>query len=177
MKTTWTRLFWSSDEPEQAPASPVKAPIATTPATGDPKVDQVLIAFESMQAAMPAAQLAIAIRATAKAIGIDPTDVATALAARLAAIETAVEDARAKATERAAAREAEVASAAQKVRAEIEAMEQTIAARRQQLADVSDKLKKLAADERAQLATVETKARDEGARLAALRDFLASKRP
>src|SRR5436190_22685908 len=98
-------LFWTAGAPSapriaQAPdAAPVPtagAPAGGQPAVvdfaalyartdtlGDPKCDQVLAAFESMKAAMPAPQLAVAVTATASAIGADPARVAEVLVKRV----------------------------------------------------------------------------------------------
>lgn len=176
-KTSWTRLLWSSDrEPEPTPAAKAvdrrETAAAPVPATDDPKLNQMLVAFESMKAAMPAAQLAIALRATAKALDVDPIILAKALQKRVLALDAAVADAHRSASEREATRGAELATATTKVRAEIEQMEQAIATRREQLAAVTDQIHRMTAEDRASAATFEAKARDEAARLIALRDVL-----
>jgi uncharacterized protein HemX len=175
---TWTKLFWSSPEipaapPAATPPQPAAPPLA---GVGDPKIDQLLIAFESMKGAMPAPQLAIALRATAQAIGVDPASVVHAVGERLTALDISIAEQRRKAGERETTRTTELAAATTKVRAEIEQMERAIAARRQQLAEVTDKLHQMTNDERATVATFETKARDEAARLVALRDVLGPAR-
>ena len=74
--------------PEQAPD--FAAVYARTGAAGDPKIDQVLVAFESLNAAMPAAQVAMAISATAHAIGADRAMISTTLAKRLMALDATI---------------------------------------------------------------------------------------
>lgn len=166
-KTTWTRLFWSSgrdDTPTEevseqeiaelaaeAAARPSAEPAPTS--SDDPQLDQVLVAFEAMKAAMPAPQLAIAIRATAKAIGADPVLVARAITKRLGSIDASVAEMHRATGEREAVRNAELA----------------------ELAAAADKLQKTNADERAAASNFEAKARDEAARLVALRDVLGAK--
>lgn len=177
-------LFWSapeaatepadraSDEPEAAeihsePANPV------TPSEGDPSVDQMLTAFEAMKPAMPAAQLAVAISATAKAIGADPATVVTLLDRRLAALDTTLAEEQRKVDEREAARAAELETLTQKVHMEIDAMEAKCAAFRQQLAAATERVHAKTASERDVIAAFADKARGEADRLKALRDFLA----
>jgi hypothetical protein len=165
-KTTWTRLFWSSSplpadaelteqEVTELAAEAAERPAAAEPVppTDDPQLDQVLIAFEAMKAAMPAPQLAIAIRATAKAIAADPVLIGRAITQRLASIDASVAEVHRTTTEREAARNVELA----------------------ELAAATEKLQKTTADERAAASNFEAKARDEAARLVALRDVLGAK--
>jgi hypothetical protein len=140
---------------------------------GDPRVDQVLTAFEAMKAAMPAPQLAVAIGATAKAIGADPSAIVQTLTQRLSALDTTMTDEQRSATEREAARDAELATTTQKVHMEIDAMEHKCAAFRQQLAAATERVHHKTAAERGVIAAFGAKARGEADRLKALRDFLA----
>ncbi len=189
-KANWTRLFWSSrDAPppadelseqeitELAAEAAQRGPSSEPPAApiDDPQLAQVLVAFEAMKAAMPAPQLAIAIRATVKAIQADPAGVARSITQRLAAIDAAVADTHRTTSEREATRTTELATATAKVRAEIEEMERAIQTRRAQLAAVTEQLQRMTTDERTAAATFEAKARDEAARLVALRDVLGTK--
>jgi hypothetical protein len=146
---------------------------ARTNSSGDPRVDQVLTAFEAMKAAMPAPQLVIAIGATAKAIGADPPSIVATLTQRLSALDTTIADERRKAAEREAARNAELEAITRKVQTEIEAMEHKIAAFRRQLGAATETVQHKTAGERGVIAAFGTKAIGEADRLKALRDFLA----
>jgi hypothetical protein len=144
-----------------------------TNTAGDPKVDQVLTAFEAMKSAMPAPQLAVAINATAKAIGADPAAIIATITARLGALDTTLTEEQAKTSEREATRNRELETLSQKVHAEIEAMEHKCAAFRQQLAAASERIQQRTAAEHEVIAGFGTKARGEADRLKALRDFLS----
>jgi hypothetical protein len=146
---------------------------ARTDSSGDPRVDQVLTAFEAMKAAMPAPQLAVAIGATAKAIGADPPAIVATLTQRLSALDTTVADERRKASEREAARTAELEVLTRKVQTEIEAMEHKITAFRRQLGAATETVQQRTAGERGVIAAFGSRARGEADRLKALRDFLA----
>lgn len=146
---------------------------ARTGSAGDPRVDQVLTAFEAMKAAMPAPQLAVAIGATAKAIGADPSAIAATLTQRLSALDTTVAEEQGKATEREAARTTELEATSKKVQAEIEAMEHKITTFRRQLGAATESVQHKTAGERAAIAAFAASARGEADRLKALRDFLA----
>jgi len=146
---------------------------ARTDSSGDPRVDQVLTAFEAMKAAMPAPQLAVAIGATAKAIGADPSAIVATLTQRLSALDTTVADERRKASEREAARTTELEVLTRKVQTEIEAMEHKITAFRRQLGAATETVQQRTAGERGVIAAFGTQARGEADRLKALRDFLA----
>jgi hypothetical protein len=161
--------------PAAAPATEpdFAAMYASTGAADDPRVDQVLTAFEAMRASIPGPQLAVAVAATAHAIGVAPAAVTDTLARRLTALDAAVGDARRGADERARTRAAELEAATTKVAAEIAAMEQRIAALRTQLASVTDAVREHDQRARAAVAAFEERARAEAARLTALRDFLA----
>jgi hypothetical protein len=193
VSTSLKRLFWNGDAgtaPATAPA-PVSAPTTAAPAAsgigdfapvyartgaaGDARVDQVLAAFEAMKSAMPAPQLAIAIGATARAIGAEPAAVVDTLGKRLLALDAALADERRATTERQAARSAELATAATTVEADIKAMEDKIAALRQRLATATGDIERQHAAEHARIAELDRRARDEAARLTALRDFLRTK--
>jgi hypothetical protein len=148
-----------------------------THSAGDPRVDQVLTAFEAMKAAMPAPQLAVAIAATTKAIGADPASIVATLTQRLSALDTTVADERRKAAEREAARSAELEATTKKVQMEIEAMEHKIAALRRQLGAATESIQHKTAGERGVIAGLDARARGEADRLKALRDFLAPPGP
>lgn len=162
-----------------APASTIAgtdftAVYAATDAAGDPRVDQLLAAFEGMRTAMPAAQLAVAIAATGKAIGVDSAVVGDTLGKRLQALEAAVTDEQRRVTERRAQRATELASTTAKVEAEVAAMKQRIAAFEQQLAAAARRVQEQDANEHGLVAAFEQRARAEAARLGELRDFLGS---
>ena len=146
---------------------------ARTNTAGDPRVDQVLAAFEAMKAAMPPAQLAIAIGATAAAIGADRKSITDTVARRLEAIDAVVAAEQRGAAQRRATRTAELAAATTAATAEIEAAEARIAALRQQLAAATASAQQHDAREQGLATAFEHRARDEAARLIALRDFLA----
>ena len=168
-------LFWRSEEP--APTSRSVATTATEPApvvaTGDVKVEQVLAAYEAMQPAMAPAQLAIAIAATAKAIGGDPKQIATSLDKRLKNLDDAVRDEHKRSTERCVARTSELDGATAKIRAEIDTMKQRIFALERQLSGATSQVQQQNAEEQGRATAFEQRARAEASRLLALRDFLA----
>jgi hypothetical protein len=145
-----------------------------TQALGDPKADQVLSAFEGMKAAMPPPQLALAMNVTAKAIGADRAAILETLQARLAAIDAAVVEQQTQIADRRAARAAELDAATQKVQAEITTMEQKIASLTKHLAAATDSLQQKSALESERLAAFDEQAREQVARLVALRDFLSA---
>jgi hypothetical protein len=116
--------------------------------------------------------LAIALRATAKALDADLVLVTKALQKRVLELDASVADAHRTASEREATRTSELAAATTKVRAEIEQMERAIATRREQLATVTEAVHRTTAEDRAAAAAFEANARDEAARLIALRDVL-----
>ncbi|HEY0195737.1 MAG TPA: hypothetical protein VGC42_31700, partial [Kofleriaceae bacterium] len=155
------------------PAIDFAAVYAQTTSAGDPSVDQMLTAFEAMKPAMPAAQLAVAISATAKALGADPAAIVGTLDRRLTALDTTLAEEQRKADEREAARGAELATLTQKVHMEIDAMEHKCAAFRQQLAAATERVHAKTASEHEVIAAFADRARGEADRLAALRDFLA----
>lgn len=165
-------LLWRGEEAARPAAVPGAAPVAV----GDIKVEQVLVAFESMQAAMPTAQLAIAITATASAIGADPKQIADVLGKRLTAIDASITGERRRCSDRSTARSAELEAATAKARAEIEAMKQRIAQLEQQLAAATNQVHQQNANDQTQAVTFEQRARAEAQRLTALRDFLARTR-
>jgi hypothetical protein len=146
---------------------------ARTNSAGDPRVDQVLAAFEAMKAAMPAAQLAIAVGATASAIGADRKVIADTVARRLEVLETAAASEQRGAAQRRTARAAELGRVTAAAQAEIEAAESRIAALRQQLAAATASVQQQDAREQGLAASFEHRTREESARLTALRDFLA----
>lgn len=177
--------------PSTAPAAPTAVVPAAAPApagerpeidfaaiytrtntAGDPRVDQVLTAFEAMKAAMPQAQLAIAIGATAAAIGADRKVIAETVARRLEALDAVVAAEQRNATQRQAARGAELGAKTAAANAEIEAAEARIAALREQLAAATTAAQQQDTREQGLAATLEHRAREEAARLIALRDFL-----
>jgi hypothetical protein len=146
---------------------------ARTNSAGDPRVDQVLAAFEAMKAAMPPAQLAIAVGATASAIGADRKGIADTVARRLEAIDAVVASEQRGAAQRQADRASKLAAATAAAQAEIEAAEARIAALRQQLAAATASAQQHDAREQGLATAFEHRAREEAARLVALRDFLA----
>lgn len=146
---------------------------ARTGSAGDPRVDQVLTAFEAMRTAMPQPQLAVAIAATAKAIGADPSAIAATLTQRLSALDTTIAEEQRKAAEREAARTQELEATSKKVQAEIEAMEHKITTFRRQLGAATESVQHKTAGERGAVAAFGASARGEADRLKALRDFLA----
>jgi hypothetical protein len=183
-------LFWAGDE-----AAPVTRPAPTAPpkvqqlppvATNDPKprmegagftpapgVDQLLAAFEAMKAAMPAAQLQIAIAATAKAIGAELPSVAATLESRLTALDASVVAERDRAREKQATRTQSLQHATAKVTADIQTMEERISTLRKELASVTTEVDAQNANDEKQLAAFGERVRGEATRLTALRDFLA----
>jgi hypothetical protein len=168
----------SSDPPATAVDAPpvdvdFAAIYAKTDSAGDPKVDQVLTAFEAMKPAMPAPQLAVAVSATAKAIGADPSAIVATLTRRLTALDTVVAEERRTAAERETTRNAELEATTKKVHMEIDAMEQRCAAFRRELAAATERVQHKTAGERGVIAAFGAKARGEADRLQALRDFLA----
>ncbi len=165
-------LLWRGEEAALPAPPPPAAPVAV----GDIKVEQVLAAFESMQAAMPAAQLAIAITATASAIGADPKQIADTLGKRLAAIDAGIAGEHRRCSDRRAARTAELEAATAKARADIEAMKQRIAQLEQQLAAATTQVQQQNTNDQTQAVAFEQRARAETQRLTALRDFLTTTR-
>jgi len=139
---------------------------------GDPRVDQVLTAFEAMKTAMPPAQLAIAIGATATAIGVDRKAIAETVARRLETIDAVVAAEQRGVAGRRDARAQQLAAAIAAAHAEIEAAEARIAALREQLAAATAAAQQRDAHEQGLASTFEHRAREEAARLTALRDFL-----
>lgn len=143
---------------------------ASTP--GDAKVDQILIAFESIRASMPASQLAIALGATVVALGADEAALVATLDARARALAVHVGDERRKLADRHAARSAELEATTAAVHAEIKTMESRIIALRKQLAAATESLEHKTSGERAGLVTLEERAQAEANRLQALREVL-----
>lgn len=159
--------------PERAAAADAtfSAIYANTP--GDPRVDQILIAFESIRASMPASQLAIALGAMVVAVGADEPALVATLDARGRALAALVADERRKLADRHTARSAELAATTAAVTAEIETMESRIVALRKQLASATQGLELKTSGERAGQATLEQRAQAEANRLQALREVLA----
>ncbi len=154
-----------------ATAEPSFAAIyASTP--GEAKVDQILIAFESIRASMPASQLAIALGATVVALGAEEAALVATLDARARALAAHVGDERRKLTDRHTARSAELEATTAAVHAEIKTMESRIVALRKQLAAATESLEHKTSGERAGLATLEQRAQAEANRLHALREVL-----
>jgi hypothetical protein len=156
----------------ERPEADFAAIYAKANTAGDPRVDQVLTAFEAMKAAMPPAQLAIAIGATASAIGADRNVIAETVARRLETIDAVVAAEQRGASQRRAARAQELQAQTAAAHAEIEAAEARIAALRQQLAAATTAAQQQDAREQGLASTFEHRAREEAARLTALRDFL-----
>jgi len=144
---------------------------AKTP--GDAKIDQLLVAFESMKVSMAAPQLAIALSATAVALGAEESTMVATIEARVRALDAVVADEQRKAVDRHAARSTELEATTAAVHAEIKTMESRVVALRQQLAAATESLQHKTAGERASLATFEQRARLEATRHGALREVLA----
>lgn len=145
-------------------------------ATGDPRVDQTVVAFEAMEPAMPAAQLAIALAATVRALGLEPGHVVDVLARRLAATSEARGQRARALAERGTARTAELDAVTAKVEAEIQAMEQRIGGLRKQLAGAGERLAELEARDRAEADAADARDAADTRRLAALHQFLSDRR-
>lgn len=143
---------------------------ATTP--GAANVDQLLVAFESIRASMPATQVAIALSATIVALGTEAAAIAGTLDARTHALTALVDDERRKVAERERARSTEIEATTAAVQAEITTMEAKISALREQLASATEGLARKATNERAHLATLEQRAQAEASRLQALREVI-----
>ena len=161
-------LFWAPQAPP-----PVAKPAAPPVTTNDPKADQLLAAFEAMHAALPPAQVQIALLATASAIGADLSSVATTLGQRLAALEASIVAEQQRVTDRKTTRGQQLSTATAKVNADIKTMEDRIATLKKELAAVTEGVAAQHASDREQLTTLEQRTRAEAARLAALRDFIA----
>jgi hypothetical protein len=200
MKVTkrFAELFWTAPETEHAaeptPASvppsnvvPLRptvhadgsgsaldalfaAAFAKTP--GDAKIDQILIAFESMQAAMAAQQLAVALSATIVALGVPDATLVSTIESRLRVVATVVAEEQRRTADRQVARGIELEATTAAVHAEIATMEARIVALRGQLASATESLARKTAGERAGLAALEQRAHVEATRLAGLRDVL-----
>lgn len=144
---------------------------ANTP--GEATVDQILIAFESIRASMPASQLAIALGAMVVALGAGHPALVATLDARGRALAALVADERRKLADRHTARSAELEATTAAVNTEIKTMESRIVALRKQLASAIESLELKTSGERSGLATLEQRAQAEANRLQALRDVLA----
>ncbi|MCE9575121.1 MAG: hypothetical protein K8W52_18360 [Deltaproteobacteria bacterium] len=184
--------------PRTASASPVRAPRVDPPidparaaepardftalytrvgAVVDPRVDQVLAAYEAMRGAIAGPELAIAIGATARAIGVEPTAVANALGHRLTALDTVLADEDKKTATRETARNTELETATASATAEIAALEQKVQTLKQQLATATSQIKEKNAKERAAVVALTQQVNAEAARLRAIRDFFATPSP
>ncbi len=144
------------------------ASYAKTP--GDAKLDQILIAFESMRAAMPAQPLAVALSATTVALGVSEPTLAQTIEDRLRTVATVVAEEQRKTADRQVARNRELEATTAAVHAEISTMEGRIVALRGQLASATGSLARKTTSERAGLEALEHHAHLEATRLAGLRD-------
>ncbi len=181
---TLKSLFWNADRaPDRVvvatpPPAPPRArePEATmTRSGGEPKLEQLLVAFEAMQPVMQPRELGVALHATAKAIGAPVASIVEALDQRLGALVAVVADEQRKITERQTARTAELAATTSAAHTEIEAMKHKIATLEHQLAAATVAIQQHTAREHEALAELDRKARGEATRLGALRQLLALK--
>lgn len=140
----------------------------------DPRIDQVLAAFEAMRGAIAGPELAIAIGATARALGLETTVIAEALDQRRAALEAAIADDHRKVAARETARNAELETATATATAEIAALEQKVQTLRQQLTTATAQIGEKNAKERAAMVALTREITGEAQRLAAIRDFFAA---
>ena len=163
-------LAHAPDGREGAGGGTFSALFATTP--GEPNVDQLLVAFESIRGSMPASQVAIALSATIVALGAEDAAIVGTLEARTRALASLVDAERGKVADRERARSAELEATTAAVQAEIKTMEAKISALREQLASATEGLARKATNERASLATLEQRAQAETSRLQALREVL-----